>query len=124
MMRLGTAIVAVTVLSASAYAQQPPDQRGRLLFLQCAACHTLAAGGAHKVGPNLHGIFGQPASSQPGFAYSPALGASRIVWTPATMKPWLKNLSALVSGSRMAFGGVKTDADIDALIGYLQAVKQ
>ena len=115
MMRLGTAIVAVTVLSASAYAQQPPDQRGRLLFLQCAACHTLAAGGAHKVGPNLHGIFGQPASSQPGFAYSPALGASRIVWTPATMKPWLKNLSALVSGSRMAFLGGRRPTPISTL---------
>jgi len=39
-------------------------QRGQTLFLQCRACHSLEAGGANKVGPNLYGLMGSIAFLQ------------------------------------------------------------
>ena len=49
-----------------------PD-KGKVLFLQCRACHSLEAGGANKVGPNLHGVLGRKAGLAPGFSYSDAV---------------------------------------------------
>ena len=34
-------------------------KRGRLLYIQCRACHDLKAGGPRKVGPHLEEIVGR-----------------------------------------------------------------
>ena len=44
--------------------------RGRKLYLQCRACHSLKQNESHKVGPNLFGIFNQRAGTQEDFTYS------------------------------------------------------
>jgi len=41
-------------------------------FTWCRFCHTLEQGGHNRVGPNLHGIFGQPAGVVDPFDYSTA----------------------------------------------------
>ncbi len=98
----------------------PEFKRGRLLYLQCRACHELKAGAPNKVGPNLHGIMGQKSAQVPGFGYSQALRSANLVWDRATMDRWLERPSAVVPGNSMAFAGIATAKDRAALITYIE----
>jgi len=96
-------------------------KRGQLLYMVCKACHDVEAGLPHKVGPNLHGMFGRKAGTAEGFRYTDALVKSGIVWTPETMDAWLKQPGALVPGNGMAFAGIANDADRASLVAWLMA---
>jgi cytochrome c len=96
-------------------------KRGQLLYMACKACHDIEAGLPHKVGPNLHGMFGRKAGTAEGFRYTDALVKSGIVWTPETMDAWLRQPGALVPGNGMAFAGIANDADRASLIAWLMA---
>jgi cytochrome c len=126
------AIIAMTALlavAAPALADADLDarlaaanlKRGQLLYMVCKACHDVEAGLPHKVGPNLHGMFGRKAGTAEGFKYTDALVKSGIVWTPETMDAWLKQPGALVPGNGMAFAGIANDADRASLVAWLMA---
>ena len=87
----------------------------------CVACHTIGQGEPHRAGPNLWGIFGAPAASRAGYAYSPALVAAGIVWTRETLDAWLKRPGALVPGSRMRHAGLARAEDRADIIAFLRA---
>jgi cytochrome c len=123
----GGAAAADTGASSTGGAVAPGDgatqRRGKLLFLQCRACHEVAAGAPDKVGPNLHGVFGRKAGTAPGFAgFSGALGSSGLVWTPETLDAFLARPSAVVPGTLMAFAGIAEPKDRQTLIAYLREV--
>lgn len=94
-------------------------ERGKMMYLQCRACHTLEQGGANKVGPNLHGMFGSQAGFAAGFAYSEPMKNSDVVWSPETLDPWLLRPSSFIPGSRMVYVGIKNPQDRANLIAYL-----
>ncbi len=116
---VGALLAALMILQAVA-AQAAPNPRGRLLFLRCASCHDISAGASPKIGPNLKGVFGRPAGSLPGYAYSPAMKAQTFRWDDATLDRWLTKPTDLVPGTAMAFGGIAVPADRAALIAYLR----
>lgn len=93
---------------------------GKKAFIQCAACHNLKEGEPHKVGPNLHGIFGREAASLTDFNYSEALSNSDIVWNEDHIRNWLTKPSDYVPGTTMAFIGIQNKEQQDALIDYLK----
>lgn len=120
LMSLSAGLLALSVPVSSQTAD--PAARGRLLFLQCRACHTLAAGEPHKVGPNLHGLFGAAAASRPGFAaYSKALKESGLAWDEAALDRFLAGPGRAVPGTTMAFAGLPKPEDRAAIIAYLRA---
>jgi cytochrome c len=94
-------------------------ERGRQLFRRCAACHTISEGGRHRVGPNLHGMFGQEVGTAEGFAYSPALQAADFAWSTEALDDWLANPRTYLPGNRMSFAGLRSEEDRDALIAFL-----
>ena len=105
----------------SAYAQTAASQPAPRAWLQCRACHTIKAGEANKVGPNLNKVFGARAGAiRPNFVYSPALKSSGIVWNEKTLDTWLINPAKMVRGNRMAYPGLADPVQRKALIGLMR----
>lgn len=95
-------------------------KRGRLLYIQCRACHDLQPSPVEKVGPNLHGVMNRAAGADPEFSYSAALSRAKLVWDRATLDRWLTRPGELVPGNTMAFAGIANAADRAALIAYIE----
>jgi len=106
--------------SPAAAEQSAEFKRGRLLYIQCRACHDLQPSPVEKVGPNLAGIIGRRSGADTDFVYSPALKTVKLVWDKPTLDRWLEKPSALAPGNTMAFAGIANPADRAALIRYLE----
>jgi len=115
---MATGATMLPALAPIAVAKEQVDP-GKRLFLQCRACHTLAPGEPHKVGPNLGKILGAKAAQKPGYKYSKALSQSGLVWDYKTMDHWIENPSAVLVGHKMVYFGMKDPAQRRMLIRYL-----
>jgi cytochrome c len=93
--------------------------RGKAVFVQCMACHSLAPN-HNGIGPSLHGLFGRKAGTLPDFAYSPSMKRSGITWSVAALRSYLPDPQAKVPGTKMTFLGISDPQQLDDLIAYLQ----
>jgi len=98
-------------------------QQAELLFMRCQACHSVAEGEAHKLGPNLNGIVGSDAAGQEGFEYSTALQQSGLHWDPETLSQWLRNPGEVVPGNAMIYQNTMTDSEISMLVDFLSGTE-
>jgi cytochrome c len=111
----GAAEVPIATLLASA-----DVAKGEGVFAKCASCHTINAGGANGIGPNLHGVMGEPiASPSRGFAFSDSLKSVGGTWTFEQMNDWLKSPKAFAPGTKMTFAGLSKPEDRANLIAYI-----
>ncbi|MGB1876966.1 MAG: c-type cytochrome [Rhodospirillaceae bacterium] len=107
--------------SAQEMTEEQLMKRGKRVFVLCRSCHTLDEGGRNKVGPNLHGMFGNAAGVKEGFRYSDVVKESGIVWSAENLEEWLVKPKDFLPGNKMAFAGVRKESDRKALITYLMA---
>ena len=95
--------------------------KGEKAFAKCKACHTIDKGGKNRVGPNLHGVVGRKAGTHEGYKYSKAMRESGLTWDEATLDKYLHKPKDVVPKTKMAFAGIKKDAERADLIAYLKA---
>ena len=93
--------------------------QGAKVFMKCSACHSIAEGGANKIGPALWGVLGRPAGSVPGYKYSKALAAHGKDWSFEEMNGFLIKPKDWIKGTKMSFAGLKNAKDRAAVILYM-----
>lgn len=115
----GLVLGALLLASSSAIAGGDAIRGQQVYEARCGGCHSVEA---DRVGPRHAGVFGRRAGAVAGFAYSPALAASKLVWNAATLERWLNNPEALVPGQRMGYS--LTDPALRAdVVAYLATLK-
>ncbi len=130
---LGLAVALAVAVTGAAWAQGDAA-KGEKVFKKCKACHTVD--GKNRVGPTLQGIFGREAGKAEGYKYSKdmkAAGETGLVWNEETLGTYIKKdgkkgLKYFIGSyigkdkakTKMAFPGLKKDADVENLIAYLK----
>ncbi|PEQ11600.1 cytochrome c family protein [Novosphingobium sp. PC22D] len=96
--------------------------KGESIFAKCASCHTINAGGANGIGPNLHGVLGEAiGQGAGGFAFSDALKSVGGTWNFDNLNEWLKSPKAFAPGTKMTFAGLSKPEDRANLMLYLNS---
>ena len=94
-------------------------EEGAKVFKKCAACHSIAQGGANKIGPALCGVLGRTAGSVPGYKYSKAMAEHGKNWSFEEMNGFLIKPKEWIKGTKMSFAGLKNVKDRAAVILYM-----
>jgi len=116
---------AVAAIASPAFAADPAA--GEKVFKKCRACHAVGEGAKHKVGPELNDVIGRQAGTAEGFKYSKAMigaGEEGMVWDDEALAAYLAAPKKVVPKTKMAFAGLKKDADIENVIAYLKTFSE
>ena len=106
----GDIMVLFTSVSAS---------EGEKIFKKCAACHSIAKGGANKIGPALWGVLGRKVGSVSDYKYSKAMASYGKSWSFEEMSGFLLKPKEWIKGTKMSFMGLKKAKDRAAVILYM-----
>jgi len=95
-------------------------ENGRRAFARCRSCHTITPGGPNMTGPNLYGVFGRAAGSDPKFSYSHAMRTAGFTWDADKLDHWLQNPRTFLPGNKMTYPGLPDAADRRDVIAFLK----
>jgi cytochrome c len=93
-------------------------EKGKAVFEQCAACHSLDGSGDYD-GPTLKGVMGRKAGALDEYRYSAAMKRSDVTWDSTTLDKYVTDPQAFIPGNRMAFAGIADKGERDDLIAFL-----
>jgi cytochrome c len=96
---------------------------GEAAFARCQACHTVNAGGANGIGPNLFGVVGRAVASHAGFAYSDAMVGHKAedpTWSLDALDQFITAPARYVPGTKMSFAGIRDTNTRVNLIAWLR----
>lgn len=94
--------------------------RGAKIFKKCSSCHNIGKGEGAKVGPNLYGVVGRTKGVFPGFSYSEGLKTKGGIWDRESINQFITKPKDYISGTKMAFAGLKKPQDRADVILYLE----
>ncbi len=101
-----------------------PDEMSngeRQFARKCSICHSLTPDGQRRAGPTLHGLFGRPAGTLPGYFYSETLQDSDIIWNDETINALFdEGPDHYIPGSKMPMQRITQAQDRDDLIAFLR----
>jgi cytochrome c len=109
---------AMLVATTTSHVRGADVEKGKAVFEQCAACHSLDGTGDYD-GPTLKGVIGRKAGSLEDYRYSAAMKRSEVVWDAATVDKYVADPQAFIPGNRMAFAGISDKTQREDLIAFL-----
>jgi cytochrome c len=97
-------------------------ENGRVLFVVCEGCHTIAKGGPDGPGPNLWGVLERGKARSPTFdRYSEALTQLSGSWSEEDLSAFLAGPEDMVPGTKMKkFSGLDDPSERADIIVYLR----
>lgn len=104
------------------------SQDGAALFAEkrCDVCHSIGPEPAARIGPHLNGVVGRTIGGLDDYGhYSATLLNARDegrVWDRQTLLRYLKDPGHAFPGTSMAYAGLASRADAEALIDYLAGI--
>ena len=95
---------------------------GESAFRKCSACHTPTQGGKNGIGPNLWNIVGRGIGGDADFKYSNAMAEKGGDWDYEALANFLHKPKKWLKGTKMAFGGIRSDQEIADVLVYLRSL--
>jgi cytochrome c len=113
-------VLAVFISMAGASSALAQDAAaGETSFKKCLPCHSIGEGAKNKVGPELNGLDGRKSGTVEGFSYSDANKNSGVTWNKEQFLDYIKDPKAKIPGTKMAFAGIRNEAEANALWAYI-----
>jgi len=95
-------------------------QAGQRLFARCAGCHQIGPNAGNVFGPHLNGVVGRKAGAVAGYAYSPALKQSTLVWNEQTLVAFIRDTNRVAPGNKMRFFNFMSERQVSDIVAYLK----
>ena len=92
---------------------------GEKVFKKCSACHSIVKGGKNNIGPALYNVVGRKTGAVTDYKYSKALASFEKEWTFEELNGYLIKPAKWIKGTKMAFAGLRREADRASVILYL-----
>lgn len=95
---------------------------GEAAARKCTGCHNFVAGAGNKQGPELYDLVNRLVASHAGFAYSDILVEHKDrgdLWSYENLNAFLLAPKGYAPGTKMAFPGIKSDAERANVLAYL-----